>query len=151
MNCLSEVSVVLRTLFFMTKRQMAKRKILLILTVSLLFAACATTNVTKFGRDFDETKTDSIVKGKTTKQEIVQLLGKPHDKTLQESGTEEWIYLHRVTEITTKPPPTAFHSAKREGTVKEKKLEICFDKGVVKNFVLSESTRPVASEQKTKY
>jgi len=151
MNCLSKVSVVLRSLSFMTKRQMAKKKILFILTVSLLFAACATTDVTTFGKDFDKTKTDSIVKGQTTKQEIVQLLGEPHDKTLQESGTELWVYLYQVTEITTKPPLTAFHSVKSEGTVKEKKLEISFDQDVVKNFVLSESTRPVTGEQKTKY
>jgi outer membrane protein assembly factor BamE (lipoprotein component of BamABCDE complex) len=107
----------------------------------LLIAACAMTSTQTFGVDFDKTKAASIVKGQTTKQDIVQLLGQPFDKELDVSGLEKWVYLHRVTTITSKPPIFG-PQAGEEGTVKESKLEIVFEQDTVKNFVTSESTTP---------
>ena len=143
MNWLSKVSVVLNSPFFMTKRQMVKKKAIYVLAVSFLFTACATTTVRKLGTDFDITKCDSIVKGKSTKQDIVQLLGEPFNKKLEASGAEKWIYLYRTTTIISKPSqPFQPQASSEEGTVNEKKLEIIFDQDIVKNYVTSEATRP---------
>ena len=93
MNSLSKVSVDLRSRPFMIKRQMAKKKILYILACFSLLTACAATTETIVGSSFDYSKGDLIVKGQTTKQEIMEILGQPSNKSLNESGAEKWIYL----------------------------------------------------------
>ncbi len=147
MNWLSKLLVALRALSFMTKRQTAKKQLLYILIVPLLFAACAITTVRTLGIDFDKKKADLIVKGQTTKQDIVKLLGQPFDKKLDQSGAEKWVYLYSVREMT----GTDRGGLRRdwEGTIKEKKIEILFDQDVVKNFVASESTTPIT--RKTRF
>ena len=141
MNWLSKVSINLNERYFITKKQVVEKKLVFLLSVSLLFLACATTTTEKYGADFDKTKCDLIVKGKSTKQNILKLLGEPFNKELDISGAEKWIYLYKVTKITTQPAPGVGKPI-HEGTVKEKKLEIVFDQDTVKNYVTAESTRP---------
>ena len=145
MNWLRKLSVVLNSPAYMTTSQMVKKKALYVLAVCFLFAACTTITTRTYGTDFDKTKCDSIVKGKSTKQDIVQLLGEPFNKVLETSGAEKWIYLYRTTTTTAKSAffqPTYHGRPATEGTVNEKKLEIIFDQDIVKNFVTSEATRP---------
>lgn len=94
----------------------------------------------KYGADFDKTKAQLIVKGKSTKQDIAQLMGEPYNQMLDINDAEKWIYLSRVTTIVKKED--GFGKFAIEGAVEENKLEIVFDQDIVKNFVVSECTRP---------
>ena len=142
MNWLSKVSVDLRSRSYMIKRQMAKKKTIYMLAAFLVLTAC-TTRTTIIGSDFDYSKGDLIVKGQTTKQEIMQMVGQPFDKTLDESGAEKWIYLYEVKKIRTSGG--GFRGPRHEGTITTKKIEIIFDQDVVKNSVASQIVKPYSS------
>ncbi len=93
------------------------------------------------GMDFDRTKLDRIVKGKTSKGEVVKILGEPTDKDT-EAGLERWIYVHRVTSASPKPE---WLGLSYRGDTKEKRLAIIFERDVVRDFLVSETTRPFVS------
>ena len=109
--------------------------------VVLLFlpvlTGCATTSNSTYGRDFDETKTNSIVKGVTTKEELIKIFGHPNDKGLDEQNREWWVYIYeqRLSKYD-------IWIDKGEGQVRTKKLVITFENDIVKNFVYSDATNP---------
>jgi outer membrane protein assembly factor BamE (lipoprotein component of BamABCDE complex) len=105
-----------------------------------LSVACATTTTEEWGADFDSTLCSKIIKGKSTREDVLALMGEPFNKILSASGNEKWLYLHRETTIKATPMP--FSGYKQEGTTYEKRLEIVFDEVAVINYVPSEATRP---------
>jgi outer membrane protein assembly factor BamE (lipoprotein component of BamABCDE complex) len=106
-----------------------------------LSVACATTTTEEWGADFDSTLSSKIIKGKSTREDVLALMGEPFNKILSASGNEKWLYLHRETTIKATPVPFG-QGSKKEGTTYEKRLEIVFDEVAVINFVSSEATRP---------
>ncbi len=106
-----------------------------------LSVACATTTTEEWGADFDSTLCSKIIKGKSTREDVLALMGEPFNKELSVSGNEKWLYLHRETTIKATPVPFG-QSSKKEGTIYEKRLEIVFGEVAVINFVPSEATRP---------
>jgi outer membrane protein assembly factor BamE (lipoprotein component of BamABCDE complex) len=70
---------------------MARNKMVLIVGVWIVALAvgCATV-----GRKLDESQIDQIQKGKTTKAEVLQLLGSPDQMTRNSSGTTVMMYLY---------------------------------------------------------
>ncbi len=93
------------------------------------------------GADLDNARLEQIVKGKTSKDEILKILGEPSEKAT-ENGTERWIFVSRVTSAS--PRPEWLRLSYR-GDVKDKRLTIIFDQNLVKDILVSESTRPFNS------
>lgn len=101
----------------------------------ILIAGCAQMTV---GRDFEKAKVDQVIVGKTTKQEVLKIMGTPMEKEV-EGGLEKWIYVYRVAVGT--PRPQWVHLLYR-GDMKEKRLAIIFDQDSVMDIVFSETTKP---------
>ncbi|HMO04381.1 MAG TPA: hypothetical protein PKC67_12915 [Kiritimatiellia bacterium] len=110
---------------------------------AVFMTGCAIPSASKFGNDFDHTKQEAIVKGKTTKQELIGLLGQPQDKTLDSGAKEKWIYVYAESNVRVNPWNNA-----ATGDVRTKKLEVMFDDEVVANFVYSDSTVPAESTRR---
>jgi len=104
----------------------------------VLVAGCSTTRFYTYGKDFDETKRTQIVKGKSTKDEVVKILGEPNDKELDSNNNETWTYF--LKEEDRKISTWDYSST---GNVRLKKLIISFGKDdVVINYVYSDTTNP---------
>ena len=58
----------------------------IVLAVFLIFAGCATT-----GEDFNYEGVKKLEKGKTTKEQTLQLFGTPHAKGI-DNGRDRWTY-----------------------------------------------------------
>jgi len=81
----------------------------------VVLAGCATS---RSGTEVREAELAKIVKGKTTKGELVRLLGPPTSASTKGDGTELLIYRHSVQKISNPllvvPIVGAFSSFKRE-------------------------------------
>lgn len=104
----------------------------------LLLVGCAQITV---GKDFDQTKLDQVVKGKTSKEEVLRIFGEPMEKDA-EMGIERWVYVSRVTSAAPKPE---WLRISYRGNVQERRLLVVFDHGLVKDVVFSEASRPFGS------
>ena len=105
---------------------------------AFLLFGCAQVTV---GRDFDTSKVGEIVKGKTSREEVLKLFGEPQEKDAQ-LGVERWIYVKRVTSAA---PKSEWLRFAYRGDVQERKLLIIFDQGLVKDMVYSEASKPFGS------
>ncbi len=104
----------------------------------LFLVGCAHITV---GTQLDKNKTDQIVKGKTSKEEIGKMFGEPTEKTT-EAGLERWIYVNRITSASPRPD---WLGVSYQGDTKEKTLAIIFEQDTVKDFSLSETSKPFVS------
>lgn len=93
------------------------------------------------GRSLERARLQELVKGKTSKEEVLKILGEPVERDL-EGSVERWVYVNRVTSASPKPEWFRLSYA---GSVREKKLLIVFDRGIVKDFSYTEGTRPFGS------
>lgn len=93
------------------------------------------------GTQFDKTKLDQIVRGKTTKEEVAKTFGDPAEKGA-EAGLERWVYINRVTSAA---PSPEWLGLSYRGETKERMLAIIFDHEIVKDIAFSETTRPFVS------
>ena len=104
----------------------------------LVLSGCAATSNYNGGIDFDETKKEQIIKGQSSKADILNLYGQPIDKGIDEKYNEFWVYLYNETQG--KFNLWTNHS---DGSTRVKKLLIIFDqKDIVQNYVYSDSTSP---------
>lgn len=115
-----------------------------ILILAILFvpmvSGCATTSQSTYGRDFNESAKDKIVKNSTTKDELISLLGQPHDKGIDENNREWWVYIYQ--EGTYKYNAFDGLRGKVDNETRTKKLLVSFENDTVKNFVYSDNTMP---------
>ena len=111
----------------------------LCVVVVLMFVGCTTTGHYVEGRNFDESKKEKIIKGSSTKADILKLYGEPIDKGIDEKYNENWVYLYAET--------NSQYNVWTSGSKADKhlkKLIIVFDdKDIVRNFVYSDSTNPI--------
>ncbi|MFA5088689.1 MAG: outer membrane protein assembly factor BamE [Candidatus Omnitrophota bacterium] len=120
------------------------KKFCLCVFVLLAFVGCATTSHFVEGRNFDENKMKNIVKGSSTKADILKLYGEPIDKGIDEKYNENWVYLYAETDSQYNAWTTDSKADRRV-----KKLIVVFDeKDVVRNFVFSDSTNPMKYDYK---
>lgn len=114
-----------------------------LITCVVFMTSCTIPAASRLGNDFDHTKQEAIVKGKTNKQELIGLLGQPQDKTLDSGAKEKWIYLYSESNVRLNP-----WNNSAAGTVRTKKLEVMFDEDVVANYVYSDSTLPAEAQRR---
>ena len=64
----------------------------------MLLTSCASKNKSK-GKEFSPMKAkSSLVKGKTTKAEVIKLFGSPEMVNFDSNGSEQWVYSKSSTE-----------------------------------------------------
>ncbi len=101
-----------------------------VLMLSLLFlVGCATVNMNR-GNEFDETKTNRLIKGQTTKEEVLKLLGEPMSKSFT-ADNETWKYFYQ--KIISKAQSFIVTTAKVDTEIKS--LDITFTNGVLSDYV----------------
>jgi hypothetical protein len=101
----------------------------LLVIIALGFAGgCASADFSQ-GRQFNTAKVTEIVKGTTTRAEIIAWFGEPHAKAVGPDG-EKWIY--QYTKGTSSASGVFAISVKTTGT--NNRLELSFDKDLVKEF-----------------
>jgi hypothetical protein len=80
-----------------------------------------------------------LIKGKTTKSEVVGLFGEPNDTDIMDNGREKWIYSHlrKDAKVTNFIPVANWFASGTDDTTK--KMVVIFRDGVVENFSTSTS------------
>jgi len=111
---------------------------LFIVFVIFTFVSCASSTFVS-GTDFDLSKADKIIKGKSTKEEVISLFGQPFNKSMINSA-EIWTYQYmkstgRATSIIIATNVTSH--------VDYKSLTISFDSnGVVQSTMYNVTGNP---------
>lgn len=120
-------------------------KFSLIVMVSLAvlsLSGCATSSYS-VGKNFASENVAQIIKGKTTSEELLVLLGEPYTKTVLSASDEKWIYMH--SEGTTKAQSYIVSmDVKTTGT--QKMLDVLISNGVVANFAYTEGPHPYSMQ-----
>lgn len=120
-------------------------KFSLIVMVSLAvlsLSGCATSSYS-VGKNFASENVAQIIKGKTTSEELLVLLGEPYTKTVLSASDEKWIYMH--SEGTTKAQSYIVSmDIKTTGT--QKMLDVLISNGVVANFAYTEGPHPYSMQ-----
>jgi hypothetical protein len=106
--------------------------------IILSFSGCATSSYS-VGKNFASENVTKIIKGKTTSEELIVLLGEPYTKTVLSASDEKWIYMH--SEGTTKAQSYIVTiDVKTIGT--QKMLDVLISNGLVVNFAYTEGINP---------
>jgi C-terminal processing protease CtpA/Prc len=106
------------------------RLAILIATIwCVVLVGCATSVITK-GVDFNDTRVDDVIKGRTTKSEVFNLFGSPYQKTVTDS-TEIWVYSYMKSSAAAS---SVLNVTTVKGDVLEKNLTLSFDSlGIVRS------------------
>ncbi|PAF46587.1 hypothetical protein BKH41_08770 [Helicobacter sp. 12S02232-10] len=116
------------------------RTLTYLLMAGILFAGCA---VTESGNMVLKEKTKeevqkTIVKGKTTKDQIFKIYGEPTLKDLLSNGGEKWFYQYVTTSDNPENHIPIFNLFNNSIDGEEKDLVILFNnKGIVQNYDVS--------------
>jgi outer membrane protein assembly factor BamE (lipoprotein component of BamABCDE complex) len=117
------------------------KKIAASLVIALLLNGCATSHYTS-GKDFPSANVPSIVKGKTTTNELEALFGQPFAKSPVNETDEKWVYTyingsaHAQSYIFTMKVTNA-------GT--QKTLDVLIRNNAVINYTFTEGPSPGSS------
>ena len=112
--------------------------IVMVLLAVLSLSGCATSTYS-VGKNFASENVPQIVKGKTTSEDLISLLGEPYTKTVLSASDEKWIYMH--SEGTAKAQSYIVSmDVKTKGT--QKMLDVLISNGVVVNFAYTEGPNP---------
>jgi len=107
-----------------------------VFALAISLVGCATTNLIE-GRDFDASVTNQIVKGKTTANDIIAMLGQPYSKMPEVDDTVRWTYSYITA--TSHAQSGFFGGISTTLNGNKKNLYIILDKdNIVKNFTLDE-------------
>jgi outer membrane protein assembly factor BamE (lipoprotein component of BamABCDE complex) len=119
----------------------------LVLVLSVCLAGCATTNLVE-GRDFDASVTNQIVKGKTTTDEIITMLGQPYSKMPQADANDTVRWTYSYITATAHAQSGFFGGMSTTTSGHKKNLYIIINKNnVVENFTLDEG--PIQQSTRT--
>lgn len=107
--------------------------------ITALFAVnglsgCATGGYS-VGKDFNSSAVSQIVKGKTTKDDVVRMFGEPFSKTVASENEEKWMYIHDAG--TVKAQSYVFTTT-AQVTSQKKTLDILLRNGIVINYTYLE-------------
>lgn len=115
-----------------------KKTILITLGLACALAflvGCASADFS-FGKDFDSSRVSAIAKGKTSAQELLQIIGQaPHQKSILGDGSEVWVWSHAVGES---KATSVIITTSVKTTMTGKTLTVKLRDGVVENFSYSE-------------
>jgi len=107
-------------------------------TALLVLTGCATSSYT-YGNNFASENVSKIVKGKTTKQEIVTMFGQPFLKSVISKTGEKWVYSYSSG---TASAQSYLVTTTVETTGTQKMLDILIENGIVENYTFTEGPMP---------
>ena len=110
----------------------------ILLSIFFVLSGCATSSYST-GRDFDSSSVNQIIKGETTKADLLQMLGQPFSKTVISENEEKWIYMYSSG---TAKAQSYFFTMKVESTGQQKMLDILLRDGIVTNYTYNEGPMP---------
>ena len=110
----------------------------ILLSIFFVLSGCATSSYST-GRDFDSSSVNQIIKGETTRADLLQMLGQPFSKTVMSENEEKWIYMYYSG--TAKAQSYVF-TMKVESTSRQKMLDILLRDGIVTNYTYNEGPMP---------
>jgi|LGVF01.1.fsa_nt_gb outer membrane protein assembly factor BamE (lipoprotein component of BamABCDE complex) len=110
----------------------------ILLSIFVVLSGCATSSYST-GRDFDSSSVNQIIKGETTKADLLQMLGQPFSKTVISENEEKWIYMYSSG---TAKAQSYFFTMKVESTGQQKMLDILLRDGIVTNYTYNEGPMP---------
>lgn len=110
----------------------------ILLSIFFVLSGCATSSYST-GRDFDSSSVNQIIKGETTRADLLQMLGQPFSKTVMSENEEKWIYMY--SSGTAKAQSYVF-TMKVESTGRQKMLDILLRDGIVTNYTYNEGPMP---------
>ncbi|ARB31801.1 hypothetical protein HX787_00605 [Pseudomonas tolaasii] len=114
------------------------KHVLAAMVVAILLSGCATSHYTS-GKDFPSANVSSIVKGKTTANELKALFGEPFAKSPVNETDEKWVYTyvngsaHAQSYIVT---------MKVTNTGTQKTLDVLIRDNTVINYTFTEGPSP---------
>ena len=111
---------------------------IILVSIFIVLSGCAISSYST-GRDFDSSSVNQIIKGETTKDDLLQMLGKPFSKTVISENEEKWIYVY--SSGTTKAQSYIF-TMKVKSTGQQKMLDILLRDGIVINYAYNEGPMP---------
>lgn len=114
------------------------RSIAIASLLTFALGGCATSSYS-VGKPFPSENVSQIVKGKTTPQDLVRLLGEPFTKTVISASDEKWVYMH--SEGTSKAQ-SYIVTMNVETTGTQKVLDVLISNGVVTNFAYTDGPNP---------
>lgn len=104
----------------------------------LLLSGCATSSYS-VGENFASENVSQIIKGKTTSDELIALLGEPYSKTVLSDTDEKWLYMYSEGQAEAQSYIVSM-DVKTTGT--QKVLDVLISDGVVVNFAYTEGENP---------
>lgn len=110
----------------------------ILLSIFVVLSGCATSSYST-GRDLDSSSVNQIIKGETTKADLLQMLGQPFSKTVISENEEKWIYMYSSG---TAKAQSYFFTMKVESTGQQKMLDILLRDGIVTNYTYNEGPMP---------
>lgn len=90
----------------------------------------------KQGAEFDDRHVENIVKGETTKQQLIQWFGEPSIKSTVSENEEKWVYSFTRGKVT-----SGLFKTKSE--IKTKILDLYLKEDVVINYAYSERNEEI--------
>lgn len=119
----------------------------ILFTMFLVFiVSCTVTHFERSGRVFDKNKVSLIIKGQTTRKEILEMFGEPHDKYFTQTAQEKWVYIYQeMTSEVSRGRSWLYGMGNQRGARRIERLEILYgqiSRDVVDDFLYSESETP---------
>ena len=102
-----------------------------VVCVSLLLAACATTHT---GRDFRVETINGFETGVTTKEDVFEAIGRPWNQRVDFFGNETWTYLYTASRVGKIPILFDSDMVMRKRT---KRAILIFHKGVLVEIMMT--------------
>jgi hypothetical protein len=122
---------------------MKRLALAVVAVISLAVVGCATSSYS-VGKDFPSENVSKIVKGKTTGNELIGMLGEPFSKTVLSESEEKWIYTYSSG---TASAQSYVFTTKVQTTGQHKMLDVLLKNGIVTNFTYTDRPEPLGSVQ----
>ena len=111
------------------------------LLTALVLTGCSAVPENSPQRETQETISQKIAKGKTTKADVKSMFGEPVSTTSKERGAEEWRYKMASSSSSTVKIP-GFEKFFGSNTDKDRTLLVDFDRrGIVTSYSLDENSK----------
>ena len=110
----------------------------MIFMVLLLAFAVSCGPTIKEGREFDSAKRSELIKGQTTEQEVLNILGTPFKKEKSPSGEPRYIYQSYYEEYVHWYTPSRYD---------KRTLAVDFKGGIVDNYLYTRETRGMITKE----
>jgi len=115
-----------------------KTKILFVVLILYSLSSCTSIHIYEI-TPLKEQEIQGIIKGETSKDEIIEKFGQPQDVNIYSNNKEKWIY--RSSKMLYDSSYYWLYGTRTKNTF-DSKLEILFQNGIVLNYVYYQTKTP---------